>query len=710
MRLFICTDESDEALLDSLIEALDGYRMTIDIERLIPNRDNRPFLQAAIQDCEAFVFALTPNSLKNKRCSWEVQQAIALDRPILTIVLTPDVHVPALLQEHIIIDMYNDADSNETLLDALYVVGATPPSFLVQFFRNRLVLAIVVLIGFLMAYLLAGPSSPYRNTVGETLRGVIEVADRVDVRPTATPADPNAPDPFAPMLAQTQATIVESLVQQGQELARNGNYDDAITVYNRALDTAPNAVGVYIARGEALQAIGETDTAWGDFTRAIELAPNLALPYVSRADFFVRSGNPDSALNDINMALTIEPENPRAYLIRGQAYRQQGNYDAALTALNVALNLRTVYAEAYSERGEVYRLLGQVKNAQADFELAIQQNSLLGSAYYRRGLLWMSQNNPDAAFDDFTQALRANPNDGLARQQRADILLQRGDYAAAITDLNRAIGQDPDNVRLYLLRGSAHRCNADPALAVADFSRAADVNLDAAVGYLSVTRSYQCVGAIVPTVDAERIAVTDPNLDAAYVYVAEALALRAANREAMGDTVGAENDYTLAIALTPTYTRMAALYEQRGLFYERLNQLDKALSDYAASVNIVPERGRYHMNHGRLLAATGDIEAALRALDTAQELNPLLIEAFLTEGDIYFNTDDFASALDIYTRASFLDRDYPPTLARRVRALLALGDCSGASADIMTLEASTPDDVDTLAILPLYAAQCDTEQ
>ena len=35
MRLFICTDKTDEVLLETLTDALDGYRMTIDIDRII---------------------------------------------------------------------------------------------------------------------------------------------------------------------------------------------------------------------------------------------------------------------------------------------------------------------------------------------------------------------------------------------------------------------------------------------------------------------------------------------------------------------------------------------------------------------------------------------------------------------------------------------------------------------------------------------------
>lgn len=700
MRLFICSDERDTVQVDALADVLSGYRLTIDVERMMPNRDNRPTLQAAIQGCDAFVFALTANSRANKRCSWEVGQAIAHDCPIITVTFEASADVPPKLAEHLAVSMA-EADGEEKLLDALFVAGATPPAFLVQFFRSRLVLAIVVLLGLWGALLVAGPRSPYREQVAQALRDVVAVADRTDPRPTATPSDPNAPDPFAPMQAATQTANVEALVARGQAFAADGDMNGAITRYNEALALSPNAIGAYIGRGEAHLAIGAIDAAWGDFTRAIELAPNFAVTHISRADFYVQTTNPDSALADLNAALAIEPNNARAYRLRGSAYRQQGDFSAALTALEQAITLAPNSANAYSERGEVYRLMGDASRALDDFGTALALDSGLVSARYRRGQVHMAGGRLSQALEDFNAAISAAPNHGPSREARAALFIGQGDYAGAITDFSRAIAQSPDDAQLYLQRAGAYRCTNEAALAVADTSRAATLDLDSVVNHLRANSNPVCVGSTPQP-------ATDNDLDAANVYVAEQLVARAAEREASGDMVGAENDYTTALAITPTYTRLAAIHHERGGFYERMGRIEAAGADYAAAVDIVPESGRYHMDFGRVLVMTGEREEGLRAIDTAQSLDPLLIEAFLAEGDIYRDEGDNAAALALYTRASYIDRDYPPTLTRRATLSATMGDCDTARADVAMLEVVAPDATDTASTREAVRATCES--
>ncbi|MFZ4816178.1 MAG: toll/interleukin-1 receptor domain-containing protein, partial [Phototrophicaceae bacterium] len=174
MRLFICTDPQDETALDPLLTVLGGYRLTIDVDRLIGGGDHRPRLQTAIQDCNAFIFALTPNTLRSSRCHWELAQATAFNRPILLVQLMPLVALPEGLRQLPHVDL--DQDGGAEVLFALDALGATPPSFLAQLSQNRVRFGLVVILGIALA--LAGTNSPTRDLVHDTLLGVLAVADR----------------------------------------------------------------------------------------------------------------------------------------------------------------------------------------------------------------------------------------------------------------------------------------------------------------------------------------------------------------------------------------------------------------------------------------------------------------------------------------------------------------------------------------------------
>ncbi|MEL7234043.1 MAG: tetratricopeptide repeat protein, partial [Chloroflexota bacterium] len=621
MRLFICTEKADEVLLDVLTDILHGYRMTVDIDRIIGQRDSRPTLQASIQDCDAFVFAATRNSLQSKRCLWEFGQAMDNDRPIIIALLEQLDPFPKAFDDYLVADLTGEGGA-EVLLDALYVVGATPPSILRQLLRNRLLLSIVILIGFLIAWLAAGPYSPFRDEVAQTITGIINVSDRtVDINRPIPTRDPNDPE-LIPIRAMTLSASAQSLFATGQEQARNGNYPEAIETYNRVLDITPGSAGAHIARGNALLAIDALDTAWGDFTRAIELSPDLALPYISRAAFYVTIGEADGALADLEAAVAIEPDNAEIHDLRAQAYFIRGQFDEALVSVNRAIELDSTGASSFSNRGEIYRFQGRYKVAREDFDRAIQLNPLLAESYSRRGALAQSQNNTAAALDDFTRAIELNPSDANARYGRALIYSSSGEYALAAADFSRSIIQQPDDPNLYLLRGTAYRCAGEPPLAVADFTTAADLALDVTVEYLRRPGVYECIGQPAPEVIPERVGLTDAAIEGAYFVIADRLVARAEQHLKNGDVESAVRDYTVAAIMTPSFTEVATLYFARGAVFEANGDLERALADYEAAVSILPERSDYYVSIGNLLVRQGETEDAFRQYARALELNP----------------------------------------------------------------------------------------
>jgi tetratricopeptide (TPR) repeat protein len=383
MRLFICTDKADEALLETLTDALDGYRMTIDIDRIIGERDSRPTLQASIQDCEAFVFALTRNTVHSRRCHWEFAQAVAHRRPIVVAQLDEIDPYPTALEPFLKADLRHE-EGQSVLLDALYVAGATPPSILAQLLRNRLLLAIVVVVGILTAYLLAGPYSPYRETISDTVRGVIEVADRADFiyNPPQPTADPTLVAAQAPLQRMTLSANAEAILRSGQALARNGDYPAALQAFNRTLEISPGSVGAHIARGRALQAVDEIDAAEADFNAAVMLAPDLALVYASRATFYFETERGDAAINDANRALAINPNDVGAYITRGRAYLLRGDTANAIDSHEAALALEPENSAALTYRGEAHQVAGRLKLARADYDAALSPQPAVQPGFY----------------------------------------------------------------------------------------------------------------------------------------------------------------------------------------------------------------------------------------------------------------------------------------------------------------------------------------
>jgi Flp pilus assembly protein TadD len=75
-----------------------------------------------------------------------------------------------------------------------------------------------------------------------------------------------------PLFSQTPAGQQEQpeFIKQGQQLMREGNLDDALTLCRRTLQGEPNSVPANIAAGSALDLMGRGAKARKHFEKAID--------------------------------------------------------------------------------------------------------------------------------------------------------------------------------------------------------------------------------------------------------------------------------------------------------------------------------------------------------------------------------------------------------------------------------------------------------
>lgn len=89
-----------------------------------------------------------------------------------------------------------------------------------------------------------------------------------------TPAIAQTSQPAAPQASQPKANEAMELVKQGQKLAGEGKPDEAMALYQRALQMNPDLYQAELFMGAALDLQGKYDDARKHLTKAIELAPD----------------------------------------------------------------------------------------------------------------------------------------------------------------------------------------------------------------------------------------------------------------------------------------------------------------------------------------------------------------------------------------------------------------------------------------------------
>ena len=125
------------------------------------------------------------------------------------------------------------------------------------------------------------------------------------------------------------AQDAESLVKQGKRANYQDKPDEAIELFNKALELDPKFSDAYSGRAFAYYRKGDNARAISDYSRVIELDPTNADVYISRGSSYNDTEKYDLALKDFNNAIELEPENARAYNNRGWAKKGLGDKDGA---------------------------------------------------------------------------------------------------------------------------------------------------------------------------------------------------------------------------------------------------------------------------------------------------------------------------------------------------------------------------------------------
>lgn len=95
---------------------------------------------------------------------------------------------------------------------------------------------------------------------------------------------------------------------QGNALARQGNYDEAMVEYNTAIELNPKNATAYSNRGINYSNLKQWELAIADFNKAIELDPKKANAYANRGTAYANKGLIDLAIADYNKAIEVSTD------------------------------------------------------------------------------------------------------------------------------------------------------------------------------------------------------------------------------------------------------------------------------------------------------------------------------------------------------------------------------------------------------------------
>ena len=298
-----------------------------------------------------------------------------------------------------------------------------------------------------------------------------------------------------------------SFTKTGAEHMLNGEYDKAISHFNRAIEINPHLPEIYELRGQAYSLQSRFDKAISDFSKAIEIISANPIylqesdPYFDRGTAWAELNEFARAVEDFTRAIEIKPE-ADFYLARGQAYDSLSDYDKALEDYEESIG-RSPTANAYQMRGDAYLELGKPDEALNDFRNVLMLGQKGPAVHLGLARAHLEKQDIKKAIAEFTQGISSLPDyveansDLIGRRRHEDQLniynsavdvmtgLYRGrgichallgEYQKAIADFGAAIDLDPKDIVAYHSRGALHCKLENYAQAIGDLDYVTRLN------------------------------------------------------------------------------------------------------------------------------------------------------------------------------------------------------------------------------------------
>lgn len=206
---------------------------------------------------------------------------------------------------------------------------------------------------------------------------------------------------------------------------------------------------------------GEDEQAIAAFTKALGGNPDHTPTLLARAEAYRRAGKRKEARSDYQAALSrMEEDDPNrrdAAARLASLLRDAGEYEDAVEVLRETVRVSGTSARIYTELGQIYIAQKRLELAQLVLAKALELDAKDPTVYNALALLAQRQGKAQEAFERYDQAASLDASYIDARFNKATVLLDAGDYARAKTELVAIVEKRPDDYAAWVSLGVAHR-------------------------------------------------------------------------------------------------------------------------------------------------------------------------------------------------------------------------------------------------------------
>jgi predicted CXXCH cytochrome family protein len=240
-----------------------------------------------------------------------------------------------------------------------------------------------------------------------------------------------------------------------QALAAAGRRDQAISMYQNALEHDPRFLPAMQALGAELSKAGDTKRAVATLEQARALAPRSAATLHELGLAYHELGRNSEALSVLQDAIGFDPDLTEIRNSLANIQLEMGDRDKAGESLREAIRLQPDFAAGHANLGNVLAAGGDLLQAQREYRMAVHLDASNPAARYGFGASLASQGHFGEAEKQVEEAVKLSPDFADALALLGDLYARRGRLQEAMRRYQEALRSNPRLGRAHLGLGAA---------------------------------------------------------------------------------------------------------------------------------------------------------------------------------------------------------------------------------------------------------------
>ena len=243
------------------------------------------------------------------------------------------------------------------------------------------------------------------------------------------------------------------LCLKGVSLISLGRYDEAIRLFDKALELDPRDAEVWTNKGLSLFKLGRKDEAIRCFDKAIEIDPRVAEAWNNKGTILNELGRYDDAIRCLDKAILLDSRDAGIWANKGRSFFSLGRKDEALRCFDKAIEIDSRFAGAWVNKGKFLNMLGRYDEGIQCLDKAILLDPKNANAWHNKGISLFHLGHKDEAVRCIDKVIELDPCAANAWYEKGAGLGKTGRHDEAISCFEKVIELDPQHALAWNYKG-----------------------------------------------------------------------------------------------------------------------------------------------------------------------------------------------------------------------------------------------------------------